>query len=294
MQHFEGKTAFLTGAASGIGRAIAMELARLRCNLYLVDVDAAALEKVREQASACGITARSGICDLADPRQVDAAVTDCLQQFAVVDLLINNAGVAYYGPTHLMTAQQWDWLMSINLSAPIQLTRLLLPHLLARPEAHIVNMCSIAGLVAGGRSVAYQTSKYGLVGFTEAIRAEYGRTGLGVSAICPGPVRTNLYKAAATGRDGTTAPCPPAVFCTTPERVAARTIQAIRRNHRQVLISPMAHLLFQMKRFVPGLIDFANQFSRKKKKRRAARLLAEQQRLSDPATASGTDVHRAA
>ncbi len=171
--------------------------------------------------------------------------------------------------------------MSINLLAPIQITQQLLPHLLERPDAHIVNMCSISGLVAGGRFAAYHTSKFGLIGFTEALRAEYGRSGIGVSAICPGPVLTELYRSAQKPQESKGVPQPPAFICTTAERVAALTIKAIRRNRRMVLITPMAHGLFQVKRFLPGLLDAVSGFSRSKKRRRRERLQREQERLAN-------------
>jgi short-subunit dehydrogenase len=167
-----------------------------------------------------------------------------------------------------MTADQWQWLMNINLLAPIQITRELLPTLLSRPEAHILNMCSIAGLVAGGgRSTAYQVSKFGLVGFTEALRAEYGRRGIGVTALCPGPVRTNLYCAGISGREGRHVPEPPRWLCASAQTVAKRAVQAIRHNRRLVLITPMAHVLWNTKRFVPSLLDWLSQWGRSRRLR---------------------------
>jgi short-subunit dehydrogenase len=163
-----------------------------------------------------------------------------------------------------MTAAQWDWLLGINLHAPIQITRELLPTLLERPEAHVLNMCSISGLVAGGRFSAYHVSKFGLVGFSEALRAEYGRRGVGVTALCPGPVRTNLYKSAASGRKDGSVPDPPRWICTTEEKVARAAVRAIRKNKRMVLLTPLAHVLFQLKRFAPWLLDFVNHRGRRK------------------------------
>lgn len=275
MRCFENKTVFLTGAASGIGRELARQLAPLGCHLFLVDVDESGLTKVADEVGQHGGKVWTSVCDLSDADAVRHMLHDCDARTDVVDAVINNAGVAYYGTTDAMTQQQWDWLMNINLLAPIQITNHFLPQLMQRPDAHIANMCSISGIVAGGRFAAYHTSKFGLIGFTEALRAEYGRKGIGVTAVCPGPVKTNLYEAAASGRNGSAVPSPPSWLCASAEKVARLTIKAMRRNKRQVLITPMAHGLFQMKRFVPGLIDFANQFSRKKKKRLA--LLAEQE-----------------
>ena len=268
MKKFQGQTAFITGAAAGIGQALARSLAREGCNLFLVDIDAGGLQRLRDELSARPVQIWTATCDLTESDAVQRMVSEALQKTGGIDLLINNAGVAYYGATDQMTQPQWDWLMSINLLAPIQITQLLLPSLLLREDPHIVNMCSISGLVAGGRFAAYHTSKYGLVGYTEALRAEYGRRGVGVTAICPGPVRTQLYDSAQSSKPGQKVPHPPAWLCATPEQVAEKTLKGIRRDSRQVLITPMAHLLFQMKRFVPGLIDFANRFSRRGRQKR--------------------------
>ena len=119
------------------------------------------------------------------------------------------------------------------------------------------------------------TSKFGLIGFTESLRAEYGRRGVGVTAICPGPVMTNLYAAAAGGRPDKAVPNPPRWMCATSEGVASITLKAILRNRRQVLITPTAHFLFQLKRFAPWLIDFMNGFSRNGKKKRLAAIAAQ-------------------
>lgn len=288
MRSFQNKTVLLTGAAAGIGRQLAEQLADLGCHLYLVDVDQQGLENLAATLQRPGQQVWIQTCDLSEKESVSQMLADFDCRVDKVDVVINNAGVAYYGPTDAMTQQQWDWLMHINLLAPIQITSHLLPTLLTRPDAHIVNMCSISGIVAGGRFAAYHASKFGLVGYTEALRAEYGRKGIGVTAICPGPVKTNLYNAAVSGHKGRQVPTPPNWVCASPERVAALTIKGMRRNRRQVVITPMAHALFQMKRFLPGMIDFANQFSRGKRKRIAQLEQQEADRLATVAASTQT------
>lgn len=283
---------FLTGAASGIGRALALALAAEGCGLFLVDVNEQGLQSLSDELSAMNVRAMTFRCDLSRREGIADCVNAAIRDFGGIDILVNNAGVAYYGPTEQMTQAQWDWLMNINLLAPIEITRLLLPSLLTRPDPHIVNMCSISGLVAGGRFAAYHTSKFGLIGFTEALRAEYGRKGVGVTAICPGPVSTGLYQAAASSRTDKAVPEPPRWLCATPEQVASKTVKAIRRNSRQVLITPLAHLLFQMKRFAPWLIDFANRFSRNGKKKRLAQIAALQAQAVQPGVQAGVQDSR--
>ena len=291
MRDFRGKQTLITGAAGGIGRALATELARAGAVLWLVDVDAQALEELAVELRAITSEVRTSTIDLTQRDQIHALADQVNAHWRGLDLLINNAGVAYYGPTHQMTEQQWDWLLGINLLAPIHLTRRLMPALLSREGSHIANMCSVSGLVAGGRFNAYHTSKFGLVGFTEALRAEYGCRGLGVTAICPGPVTTNLYRDCQTGR-GDQAPSPPRWLCASPERVAQLTLRAIRKNKRMQLITPLAHLLYNLKRCVPGLIDFMNTFSRRslpfighryqKKRPTLDELLAQQAPAKEP------------
>lgn len=268
MKSLKDRNAFITGAASGIGRALATALAAQGCHLYLVDVNEAGLRSLEQELASTRVRVWTSQCDLSDSKTIPAVVDAAMLASGGIDLLINNAGVVYYGPTENMSQSQWDWVMSINLLAPIQITQQMLPSLLQRPDAHVVNMCSISGLVAGGRLSAYHTSKFGLIGFTEALRAEYGRRGLGVTAICPGPVTTRLYEDGISGRAEKRVPNPPAWLCASPERVASVTLKAILRDRRQVLITPLAHFLFQLKRFVPGLIDFANRFSSSRLKRR--------------------------
>jgi NAD(P)-dependent dehydrogenase (short-subunit alcohol dehydrogenase family) len=213
----------------------------------------------------CGVDAVGACCDLTQPAEITAALSNMLAAWGGIDILVNNAGVAFYGPTEKMTAAQWDWLLGINLLAPIQITRELLPTLLSRPDAHIVNVCSISGLVAGARTTAYHVSKFGLVGFTESLRAEYGRRGIGVTALCPGPVRTNLYRAAVSGKKRKpVVPEPPAWLSTSPEHVAAAALRAITKNRRFVVLTPVAHVLYNAKRFAPALLDWMHQLGRRK------------------------------
>src|SRR5262245_27739965 len=265
MKILKDKRCLLTGAASGIGRAMALELAREGVHLYLLDVDVAGLQMTIEECRSQGVVAVGRQCDLSQPTQISAAVADLLARWRYVDLLINNAGVAYYGPTEKMTGPQWEWLMAVNLLAPIRITRELLPVLLKRPEAHILNVCSIAGIAAGGRFSAYHTSKFGLVGFTEALRAEYNRRGIGVTNLCPGAVRSNLYNRAASGRKGPV-PNPPKWISASPELVARRGVRAIKRNRRLVLVTPLARLLYWTKRISPGFLDRLNHISRKERR----------------------------
>ncbi|HEX4000625.1 MAG TPA: SDR family NAD(P)-dependent oxidoreductase [Pirellulales bacterium] len=270
MRNLVGKRALITGAASGIGRAIVLALAAEKTHVYLLDINEAGAGEVAQAAQALGVEAIAARCDVTQPAQITASIREMLERWPEIDILVNNVGVAYYGPTENMTAEQWDWLLQINLHAPIQFTRELIHPLMARPEAHILNVCSIAGLVAGGRSAAYQVSKFGLVGFTEALRSEFVRKGVGLTALCPGAVRTNLYRAAVSGRPNKPVPEPPAWICATPEQVARKAIRGIKKNSAMVLVTPLAYLLWYFKRIAPGLVDRLNCIGHRKRRPAAA------------------------
>jgi NAD(P)-dependent dehydrogenase (short-subunit alcohol dehydrogenase family) len=264
MKIIHGKRALVTGAASGIGRAIALALAREGADLHLLDVADDALADAVAEAGRCGVAAVGARCDLRRPREVAAAVQAVLQRWSGLDILVNNAGVSYHGKTDQMPADRWDWVLGVNLLAPIQLTRELLPALLAQEEAHILNVCSILGLVAIPRFTAYQTSKFGLVGFSESLRAEYAGRGLGVTALCPGFTQTKIFEKLEDGRNGKPMRPPPAWFWASPESVAAQAVAAIRRNRGVVPVSVLARFLWSVKRLSPALWDFASRSRRKK------------------------------
>jgi NAD(P)-dependent dehydrogenase (short-subunit alcohol dehydrogenase family) len=269
MKTIRGKKALVTGAASGIGRAIALALAREGAALYLLDIDADQLAAAAAEARGYGVPVVEAPCDLARPEQITVAVQALLEHWGGLDILVNNAGVSYHGKTETMPAKLWQRLLAINLLAPVRLTMELLPSLLAREEAHVVNVCSILGLVAIPKFTAYQTSKFGLVGFSESLRAEYTCRGLGVTALCPGFVRTNIYQAMLDGEGARPMRTPPRWLWASPELVAAHAVRAIYRNQGVAPVTLLARFLWSVKRHAPRLWDFASR-SRKKKERKPA------------------------
>jgi 3-oxoacyl-[acyl-carrier protein] reductase len=255
MRIIRGKKALVTGAASGIGRAIALALAKEGADLFLIDVKRDALAAVADEARARGVEAFTADCDLADPAQIAAAVAQLQRTWNGLNILINNAGITYYGQTHLMTPEQWRRIMAVNLLAPMQLTHALLPMLLAADDAHILNVCSIFGLVTWRKFSTYQTSKFGLVGFSAALRAEYCGETFGVTALCPGFVHSSLLADAATDKADRELKVP-AWICATPEQVAVKAVRAIRKNRGLVLVTPVAHFYWRLTRLSPGLVDW--------------------------------------
>jgi short-subunit dehydrogenase len=261
MKHLQGKRALVTGAASGIGRSIALELARRGTNLLLADRDQAGMARTAIEVRGLGVSVDLFHYDAEDPQQVVALAGFAKSLAGGVDILVNNAGVTYRGSTDRMTAEHWERMLQINLHAPILLTHELLPHLLAKREVHLLNVCSVLGLVGMPKVCAYNTAKFGLVGFTESLRSEYGVQGVGVTALCPGLVRTNLFTSSmSNGHEKQKTP--PRWTTTTPEKVARAAVRAIRRNRARVVMEPLARVMFTFKRFLPGVMDIAMHLGR--------------------------------
>lgn len=262
-----GHKVLITGAASGIGKELAARFARAGCRLFLVDLQQESLVVVAEELRRAGCDVQTYCCDLSSADDVKQLAEDVLRQFGAPHILINNAGIAWYGPVLKMPMDQWDRLLAVDLQAPIRLTCLLLPHMFQYPEAHVVNMCSICGLVASPRLTAYSTAKFGLVGFSEALRGEHGRRGLGVTAVCPGPVRTSIYQNGKSGSDHGKIPTPPWWTSTTPAHVAELTFRAVQRDKRLVVVTWMAKLVYWLRSLCPGFLDAIQRFGRRRRVR---------------------------
>ena len=256
MRDLKNKRAIITGAAAGIGRALAVQLAELGTHLLLIDRDEPGLAQVAEQVRACGIEVATRTVDLARANELQLLCESVVHE-TPLDLLVNNAGIVHYGPTDAMQPEDLERLLAVNLLAPLQLTRALLPSLLARPEAHVVNIASIYGWVARRYTAAYHASKFGLVGFSESLRKEYVHR-LGVTTVCPGFVNTGLFAAGTSSTPEKQVTSPPAWLCTTPEVVARKTIRGIQANRGLVLVTPLAYALYYTQRFAPWLLDLRN------------------------------------
>jgi short-subunit dehydrogenase len=188
---FAGKTCVITGAAGGIGAALAQNIARRKVVLVLIDKDAEALADVAEEARRMGATVDTYVIDLADGGDRLDLAAEVAERHGGADLLINNAGVALSGTFEQVSMKDFDWLMEINLHAVIRMTKAFLPQLLSRPGSHVVNLSSLFGLIAPPTQVAYATSKFGVRGFSEALRHELaGR--VGVTVVHPGGIKTNI------------------------------------------------------------------------------------------------------
>ena len=191
-----GGVAVITGAASGIGAALAVELARRGMHLALVDLNAAGLETTATQARAAGVTVSTHAMDIADHAAVAALPAAVLARHGRVTVLVNNAGVALGGRFEQVSAEDFDWLMAINFGGTVRLTRAFLPVLAREPTAQLVNVSSIFGIIAPPGQTAYAASKFAVRGFSESLRHELqmGGSPVGVTLVHPGGVRTAISR----------------------------------------------------------------------------------------------------
>ena len=192
----KGCVAVLTGAGSGIGRALALALARGGCQLALVDINAAQLAQTAEQARQLGVQVSEHPTDVADRAAIAGLPEQVVAEHGQVDLLINNAGVALGGTFEQVTVENFDWLMAINFDAVVCMTRAFLPLLKQRPAARIVNLSSLFGLITPAGQTAYCASKFAVRGFSHALRLELVGSPVGVTVVHPGGIATAIASSA--------------------------------------------------------------------------------------------------
>lgn len=186
----DGRVALVTGGASGIGRAIAQELAARGARVAVVDLDGSAAVAVAAELDG-GLGLR---CDVSDPLASQAVVDEVRRQLGAVDILVNDAGLQHVSPIESFPVDRWRYLIEVMLIAPFVLTRAVLPDMYARRWGRIINLGSVHSLVASPNKSAYVAAKHGLLGLTRATALEAGPYGVTVNAICPAFVRTPLVE----------------------------------------------------------------------------------------------------
>jgi len=190
----EGRTAVVTGAAGGIGRAIAVSLARRGCNLALADLDEAGMAETAKLTR--GVRVSRHRIDVADRIAVAEFPSIVAAEHGGVDVLVNNAGVAVGGTFEQVSDEDFEWLFEINFWGVVRMTRAFLPLLRASGDARVVNISSVYGLIAPPEQVAYASSKFAVRGFSEALRHELEGSGIGVTVVHPGGVNTSIAEKA--------------------------------------------------------------------------------------------------
>jgi NAD(P)-dependent dehydrogenase (short-subunit alcohol dehydrogenase family) len=191
MRELAGKTAFVTGGASGIGLALGRAFVQAGMNIMLADIETDALEAAVESLRGSGTEVRGIVCDVADPLSVERAAEASCQAFGNVHVVCNNAGVAAPGGIDDISLDNWRWVLDVNLMGVLHGIRSFLPHIRAHGEGgHIVNTASMAGMIAGPGFSPYAASKFAVVAMSEGLAAQLKPLGIGVSVLCPGFVRT--------------------------------------------------------------------------------------------------------
>ena len=195
MKNFSDKVALITGAGSGIGRALALELATSGCSLALVDWNKDSLEETKQLVRKKNILVSTHPFDISDREKIAALPEEVLEFHKQIDIVINNAGVSVVGTVEEVDESDWNWGLDILLNSVIQMTTVFLPHLKQRPEAAIVNVSSIFGLFSVPRQSIYNVGKFGVKAFTESLSLELKVSNSSVDAYCvfPGHIGTNIY-----------------------------------------------------------------------------------------------------
>jgi short-subunit dehydrogenase len=252
-----GSVAVVTGAAQGIGRALAVHLAGQGANLALADIDDARLEDTGRAARASGVQVSTHAFDIADAAAIAALPDLVLARHGRADLLINNAGVAMIGTFEELALADLEWLFAINFWGVVRMTKAFLPILQRQPTAHIVNLSSVFGIIAPPGQSAYSASKFAVRGFSEALRHELRDSTVTLSVVHPGGIATGIAEnaRATAATDQAAANEAAALFKqvarTTPEAAARRIVDGVKRREKRILIGGDARLIAIAQRLLP-------------------------------------------
>src|ERR1700761_6010752 len=267
MTAIPGAAVAVTGAASGIGRALAIELAARGADLALADRDEAGLQsaaaEIATSSTRTGSTRKVSLhrLDIGDSEAVTAFAREAIATHPALNIVINNAGVALLGQFHEIDQAQMEWLFNINFWGAVHATRAFLPHLAGQPASHIVNLSSIFGIVAPPGQTAYSAAKFAVRGFSEALRHELqmAESPVKLSVVHPGGVLTNITRNSRTG-SGITDNARrvqsierfDVIAKTTPKAAALRIITGIEKNQPRILIGNDARFMDILQRLRPA------------------------------------------
>jgi short-subunit dehydrogenase len=255
------RVAVVTGAASGIGRATAVELARRGCHLALVTRrDRDGLEETARAVHALGRKTSLHLADVADRERMAALPQEVIDAHGHAHVLVNNAGVTVMSSLEDHTLEDLDWILGTNLWGVVYGTYFFLPWLKREPEAHVLNVSSLQGLMAMPNQSTYSASKFALRGFGEALRGELAPHGIGVTTAYPGLVRTHIIEASRFhGEDQESLRSWLSGYVErrtlAPEKCARRMVRAIERNRARVRITASSYLADWLKRLLPTTTD---------------------------------------
>jgi NAD(P)-dependent dehydrogenase (short-subunit alcohol dehydrogenase family) len=264
LKDFNGRRALVTGAASGLGRCLALSLAERGADVVVVDVNEGGLGETAAAVEAKGRRCLARRVDVSDYAAMWAMAEEVISDWGGVDLLVNNAGVGVGGELKDVPIEDFEWIVGINLMGEVYGTKLFLPGMLERGSGHILNVASLSGLVVLPLHLPYTTTKFALVGFSEALWIELKRRGIGVTVVCPGAIRTNIMDSTRSHEGEGNA----MQFARKwqdvlqkagkePEEVAEIALRAVGRDRFMALTGPEAYLLYYLKRLSPAFMRHA-------------------------------------
>jgi short-subunit dehydrogenase len=273
---FNGRIAAITGAGSGIGRALAQDLASRGAHLALSDVDETGLAETVALCEGRGVKVTSQRVDVADRDAVYAWADQVVDDHGRVNLIFNNAGVALGATIEAMSYDDFEWLMNINFWGVVHGTKAFLPRLKAAGEGHVVNLSSVFGLISVPSQSAYNAAKFGVRGFTDALRMELDMEKCGVSCttVHPGGIKTNIAKnarmdasvAALSGDADRARRDFDKAAKTSPEKAARQILAAVEKNQRRALIGPDAKAIDFVSRLPASLYQRVLVFGAKRRR----------------------------
>ncbi|MHA1491664.1 MAG: SDR family NAD(P)-dependent oxidoreductase [Promethearchaeota archaeon] len=193
-KYFNGKNAVITGAASGIGKSIAINLARLGSNLVLSDINVKGLEQVKKEIESFGVKVIAVNCDVTKQTDVKDLAETSISEMADIHFLFSNAGIFMGGPFEFFSINQWKKIINVNILGMIHAVQAFIPKMIEQEFGHVIVTSSIAGSMGSGAVLAYSTTKFANSGFCEALYGEFKGRGIDVSIICPFPIKTNLIE----------------------------------------------------------------------------------------------------
>jgi NAD(P)-dependent dehydrogenase (short-subunit alcohol dehydrogenase family) len=260
MKTLEGKVVAITGAASGMGRALALQCASRGSRRAISDIDHAGVEETAARARALGVDVDAVRVDVADRAEIHAWAKRVAESLGGADVLVNNAGVSLSHSIESMTDADFEWLFNINFWGVANGCKAFLPQLRARPAANIVNMSSVFGIIAVPTQAAYCAAKFAVRGYTETLRLELAKTNVRVMCVHPGGIRTEIVSRGRHYEDATGTPTDAAraaaefarVAGTSADDAAKTIIRAILRDKPRLLIGTDAYAIDAIARLVPA------------------------------------------
>ncbi len=260
MKNLGGKVAAVTGAGSGIGRALAVNLGKEGCHLALSDIDGKGLRETVQMVENKGVKVTSHVIDVADRNQVYRYADEVIKEHGRADIVINNAGVAVAETLEEVTYEDFEWVMNIDFWGAVYGTKAFLPFLKQQPEGHIVNISSINGMIPFPNNGPYNSAKFALRGFNKTLIQELRGTPVNITSVHPGGVKTNItknmrfYKHCDQKLNHTELiDAFDKLARTTPDGAARIIISGIKKNKKRLLVGADARLMDFMSRMFPLL-----------------------------------------